>query len=100
MKNNELLDTLNNYETQLNTKDKEAKLAVALESIARYKKDIVELNNTNAKNVEELESKIIIEKREFSNKIWNLFPGKKRIFVSWQRSTSPPAGGTPISPKW
>ena len=72
LKNNELLDTLNNYETQLNTKDKEAKLAVALESIARYKKDIVELNNTNAKNVEELESKIIIEKREFSNKILQL----------------------------
>jgi hypothetical protein len=72
LKNNELLDTLNNYETQLNTKDKEAKLAVALESIARFKKDIVELNNSKVKNVEELESKIIIEKREFSNKILQL----------------------------
>ena len=72
LKNNELLDTLNNYETQLNTKDKEAKLAVALESIARYKKDIVELNNSNVKNIEELESKIIIEKKEFSNKIIEL----------------------------
>ena len=72
LKNNELLDTLNNYEAQLNTKDKEAKLAVALESIARYKKDIIELNNSKVKNVEELESKIIIEKREFSNKIIQL----------------------------
>ena len=72
LKNNELLDTLNNYEAQLNTKDKEAKLAVALESIARFKKDIVELNNSKVKSVEELESKIIIEKREFSNKILQL----------------------------
>ena len=72
LKNNELLETLNNYETQLNTKDKEAKLAVALESIARYKKDIVELNNSNVKNIEELESKIIIEKKEFSNKMLQL----------------------------
>ena len=72
LKNNELLDILNNYEAQLNTKDKEAKLAVALESITRYKKDIVELNNSKVKNVEELESKIIIEKREFSNKMLQL----------------------------
>ena len=72
LKNNELLETLNNYEAQLNTKDKEAKLAVALESIERYKKDINELNNSKVKNMEELESKIIIEKREFSNKIIQL----------------------------
>jgi len=72
LKNNELIGTLNNYEAQLNTKDKEAKLAVALQSIQRYKKDINELNNTKDKNIEELESKIISERKEFTTKIIQL----------------------------
>ena len=72
LKNNELLETFNNYEAQLNTKDKEAKLAVALQSIERYKKDIVEQNNSKVKKIEELESNIINEKRNFSNKMLQL----------------------------
>jgi hypothetical protein len=72
LKNNELIGTLNNYEAQLNTKDKEAKLAVTLQSIKRYKSDINELNNTKDKNIEELESKIISERKEFTTKIIQL----------------------------
>ena len=72
LKNNELINTLNDYEAQLNTKDKEAKSAVALQSIQRYKKDINELNDKKDKNIEELESKIIAERKEFTTKIIQL----------------------------
>ena len=72
LKNNELIGTLNNYEAQLNTKEKESKLAVALQSIERYKKDINELNTNKDKNIEELESKIINERKEFTSKIIQL----------------------------
>ena len=69
LKNNELLSTLNDYESNYNNKDKEAQLAVTLQSITRFKKDINELNNSKDKDIEELQSKLIEEKREFSNKI-------------------------------
>ena len=69
IKNNELIQTLNEYETKYNTKDKESQLAVLLQSITRYKKDINELNNTKDKDIEELKGKLIEEKRNFSNKI-------------------------------
>ena len=85
LKNNELINTLNNYEAQLNTKDKEAKLAVALQSIERYKKDINELNDTKDKNIEELESKIINERKEFTIKIIDL--QKKMRNYEIKRST-------------
>jgi SMC interacting uncharacterized protein involved in chromosome segregation len=85
LKNNELIGTLNNYESQLNTKDKEAKLAVALQSIQRYKKDINELNDSKDKNIEELESKIISERKEFTNKIIEL--QKKMRNYEIKRST-------------
>ena len=85
LKNNELINTLNSYEAQLNTKDKEAKLAVALQSIERYKKDINELNETKDKNIEELESKIITERKEFTNKIIEL--QKKMRNYEIKRST-------------
>ena len=68
LKNKELIDTLNTFEAQFNTKDKEAKLAVTLKSIERCQKDIDELNNTKSKKIEDLESKIINEKKEFTNK--------------------------------
>ena len=69
LKNNELLSTLNEYENNFNTKDKEAQLAVTLQSIIRFKKDINELNNSKDKEIEELQSKLIEEKRGFSTKI-------------------------------
>jgi hypothetical protein len=69
LKNNELLSTLNEYENKYNTKDKEAQLAVTLQSITRFKKDINELNNAKDKDIEELQSKLIEEKRGFSKKI-------------------------------
>ena len=69
IKNNELIQTLNEYETKYNTKDKESQLAVLLQSITRFKKDINELNNTKDKDIEELQGKLIEEKRNYSNKI-------------------------------
>ena len=69
LKNNELIQTLNEYETKYNTKDKEAQLAVLLQSITRYKKDINELNNLKGKDIAELKEKLIEEKKNFSNKI-------------------------------
>ena len=69
IKNNELIQTLNEYETKYNTKDKEAQLAVLLQSITRFKKDINELNNTRDKDIEELQGKLIEEKKMYSNKI-------------------------------
>ena len=69
VKNNELIQTLNEYETKYNTKDKEAQLAVLLQSITRFKKDINELNNTRDKDIEELQGKLIEEKKMYSNKI-------------------------------
>ena len=69
IKNNELIQTLNEYETKYNTKDKESQLAVLLQSITRFKKDINELNNTRDKDIEELKGRLIEEKRNFSNKI-------------------------------
>ena len=69
IKNNELIQTLNEYETKYNTKDKESQLAVLLQSITRFKKDINELNNTKDKDIEELKGKLIEEKRNYSNKI-------------------------------
>ena len=69
LKNNELLSTLNDYENSYNSKDKEAQLAVTLQSITRFKKDINELNNSKDKEIEELQSKLIEEKRSFSNKM-------------------------------
>ena len=69
LKNNELIQTLNEYETKFNTKDKEAQLAVLLQSITRYKKDINELNNLKGKDIAELKEKLIEEKKSFSNKI-------------------------------
>ena len=69
LKNNELLSTLNEYEHKYNTKDKEAQLAVTLQSITRFKKDINELNNSKDKDIEELQSKLIEEKKGFSKKI-------------------------------
>ena len=85
LKNNELINTLNNYEAQLNTKDKEAKLAVALQSIERYKKDINELNDTKDKSIEELQSKIINERKEFTTKMIDL--QKKMRSYEIKRST-------------
>ena len=72
IKNNELLAKLNEYESQNNTKDKEAQLAVALQSITRYKKDINELINTKDKDIEELQSKLIEERKKFSTKMINI----------------------------
>ena len=69
IKNNELIQTLNEYEKKYNTKDKESQLAVLLQSITRFKKDINELNNTRDKDIEELKGRLIEEKRNFSNKI-------------------------------
>ena len=69
IKNNELIQTLNEYETKYNTKDKESQLAVLLQSITRFKKDINELNNSKDKDIEELQGKLIEEKRNYSNKI-------------------------------
>ena len=69
IKNNELLSTLNEYENRYNTKDKESQLAVTLQSITRFKKDINELNNSKDKDIEELQSKLLEEKRAFSNKM-------------------------------
>ena len=69
VKNNELIQTLNEYETKYNTKDKEAQLAVLLQSITRFKKDINELNSTRDKDIEELQGKLIEEKKMYSNKI-------------------------------
>ena len=69
LKNNELISTLNEYETKFNSKDKEAQLAVTLQSITRFKKDINELNNSKDKDIEELQSKLIEEKKNFSNKM-------------------------------
>ena len=69
LKNNELISTLNEYENKFNSKDKEAQLAVTLQSITRFKKDINELNNSKDKDIEELQSKLIEEKKNFSNKI-------------------------------
>ena len=69
LKNNELIQILNEYENKYNTKDKESQLAVLLQSITRFKKDINELNNTKDKDIEELQGKLIEEKKNFSNKI-------------------------------
>ena len=44
-------------------------MAVLLQSITRFKKDINELNNTKDKDIEELQGKLIEEKRNYSNKI-------------------------------
>ena len=72
LKNNELINTLNEYESQANTKEKETKLEVALHSIQRYKKEIADLYNSKDKDIEELKNRIITEKKNYSNKIIEL----------------------------
>ena len=72
LKNNELINTLNEYESQANTREKETKLEVTLHSIQRYKKEIVELYNNKDKDIEELQNRIIMEKKNYSNKILEL----------------------------
>ena len=72
IKNNELISTLNEYESKFNSKDKESQLAVTLQSITRFKKDINEISNSKDKEIEELQSKLIEEKREFSKKILSM----------------------------
>ena len=72
LKNNELINTLNIYENQQSSKEKETKLEVILHSIKRYKNEINELYNSKDRDIEELQNKIINEKKEYSNKIINL----------------------------
>ena len=72
LKNNDLINTLNIYENQVNSKEKETQLEVLLHSIQRYKKEINELYNSKDKDIEELQSKIINEKKDYSNKIIDL----------------------------
>ena len=72
IKNNELISILNEYESKFNSKDKESQLAVTLQSITRFKKDINEISNSKDKEIEELQSKLIEEKREFSKKILSM----------------------------
>jgi hypothetical protein len=71
LKNNELINTLNIYENQQN-KDKETQLEVILHSIQRYKNEIKDLYNSKDKDIEEIQNKIIAEKKDYSNKIINL----------------------------
>ena len=71
LKNNELINTLNIYENQQN-KGKETQLEVILHSIQRYKKEIKDLYNSKDQDIEEIQNKIISEKKNYSNKIINL----------------------------
>jgi hypothetical protein len=72
LKNNDLINTLNIYENQQNSKNKETQLEVILHSIKRFRKEINELYNSKDKEIEELQSKIINNKKNYTNKIIEL----------------------------
>ena len=72
LKNKDLINTLNVYENQQNTKEKETKLEVILHSIERYKKEINDLYESKDIIIEELQNKIIKEKKDYSNKVIDL----------------------------
>ena len=72
LKNRELLDTLNKYENKGNLKDKENKLFLSLESAQKYKENINNISNLKDKQIEDLQTQILSERREFTNKIIEL----------------------------
>lgn len=72
IKNKELIETLNNFENLYNTKDKEAKLMVILQSNERLRQDINSITNSKDAEIEALKNKLLAQRKAFTNKMIEL----------------------------
>lgn len=85
LENKKLIETLNQYESQGSLKEKETKLVLSKEASQRLKKEISNLTNTKDKQIEELMSTILKERRQFTSKVIEL-ENKLREYESKRKS--------------
>ena len=85
LENKKLIDTLNQYESQSSLKEKETKLVLSKEASQRLKKEINNLSLTKDKQIEELMSTILTERRQFTSKVIEL-ENKLREYESKRKS--------------